>query len=197
MRLSISILLILSVFISVLFSESNLPSEARKLIKTYNKIEQKEISKVHKKLKPKRQKLIKDLKRIQKKYADKEDYMSAMAIKNKIKLLMLQDKLAGYNVLTDPGNLSSIRASAGDIIYVMVKARKSGGSLWGTDVYTTDSILAMAVVHSGVLKDGEEDVVKIIFDEGRTSYKGSVKNGVTSSSWGKYHASFRIKKVNK
>ena len=57
---------------------------------------------------------------------------------------------------------------------------EAAGSLWGTDVYTGDSALAAAAVHAGLVKVGETAVVKVIVEQPRTKYQGSVRNGVTS-----------------
>lgn len=66
------------------------------------------------------------------------------------------------------------------------------GSLWGTDNYTTDSSVCKAAIHAGVIgKDG--GVVTVTLGAGRPSYEGSERNGVTSSGWGPYDASFTVK----
>lgn len=71
----------------------------------------------------------------------------------------------------------------------------TSGSVWGSDVYTTDSTVAAAAVHAGVLRDGERGQVKITLSDGRDSYTGTTRNGFTSSSWGAYDGSFRIERV--
>jgi hypothetical protein len=71
----------------------------------------------------------------------------------------------------------------------------SSGSVWGSDVYTTDSTIAAAAVHAGVLRDGQRGRVKITVLDGRDSYAGSTRHGVTSSSWGSYGGSFRIERA--
>jgi hypothetical protein len=61
-------------------------------------------------------------------------------------------------------------------------------------MYTTDSRLAMAAVHAGILKDGETGVVKVKIVAGQASYAGSAKNGVTSSAYGNYGGSYQFAK---
>lgn len=67
-----------------------------------------------------------------------------------------------------------------------------GRSVWGSKVYTTDSNLPAAAVHAGVLKPGQTGVVKIVIEEGRSTYSGSTRHGVTTSSWDSYPLSFRF-----
>jgi hypothetical protein len=50
----------------------------------------------------------------------------------------------------------------------------------------------MVAVHAGVLKDGEAGIVKVTFAPGQSSYAGSDKNGVKSSSWGSYDLSYKV-----
>lgn len=66
------------------------------------------------------------------------------------------------------------------------------GSVWGTDVYTSDSSLPAAAVHAGVLQAGERGVVRIQIEPGQESYTASTRNGVETSSWGSYSSSFRF-----
>jgi hypothetical protein len=54
----------------------------------------------------------------------------------------------------------------------------------------------MAAVHAGVLKPGQESIVKVIFAPGQTSYSGSDQNGVRSSPWGAYQLSYKVEMVS-
>jgi hypothetical protein len=64
-------------------------------------------------------------------------------------------------------------------------------SVWGTDLYTDDSSICGAAVHVGVIGAGGGNV-RVIMDAGAQSYKGSVRNGVTSNNWGAWTRSFRV-----
>jgi hypothetical protein len=66
------------------------------------------------------------------------------------------------------------------------------GSLWGTDVYTDDSSVALAAVHAGLLKVGERGLVQVTMLAGQNSYVGSTRNGVTSTSYGAWAGSFKL-----
>src|SRR5262249_35078678 len=57
------------------------------------------------------------------------------------------------------------------------------GALWGTDTYTSDSSLATACVHAGLLRPGESGVIKVTVVKPLAVFRGSSRNGVTSNSW--------------
>ncbi len=71
----------------------------------------------------------------------------------------------------------------------------TSGFVWGTDDYTTDSQLAVAAVHAGVLKPGERGRVRVRVVDGLVTYEGTTRNGVTSRSWGSYASSFRVERA--
>ena len=102
------------------------------------------------------------------------------------------EEVIDRNVLPDPGNLKAYEQKIGETFNFSVTGAVAGGSLWGTDTYTTDSRLAMAAVHAGVLKDGETGIVKVKIVAGQASYAGSVKNGISSSVYGNYGGSYEI-----
>lgn len=100
-------------------------------------------------------------------------------------------------ILPNPGSLTGFKdAAPGDIMLFRVTGKASGGSVWGTDRYTTDSALAVVAVHAGVLKEGETGIVKVTFAPGQSEYKGSSRNGATSSSWGSYGISYKVELVS-
>lgn len=65
------------------------------------------------------------------------------------------------------------------------------GSLYGTGVYTADSSICRAGVHSGVIPE-TGGVVTITLEPGRPAYRGSDQNGIKSRDYGKYSSSFAI-----
>ena len=65
-------------------------------------------------------------------------------------------------------------------------------SVWGSNPYTTDSSLAAAAVHAGVLTVGETAVVKLKVKADPGAYTGSTKNGVTSSNYGPWQVCYEI-----
>ncbi len=63
------------------------------------------------------------------------------------------------------------------------------GSVWGTEVFTLDSDICMAALHAGAIGIDGGDVTAFAMP-GQDGYLGSMANGVPSSDWGAYDASF-------
>lgn len=70
----------------------------------------------------------------------------------------------------------------------------SAGSVWGTDIYTNDSSIGTAAVHAGLITFNAGGKVTLELVEGKPSYEGSTRNGVTSSSYGNWGGSYRFVK---
>ncbi len=70
----------------------------------------------------------------------------------------------------------------------------AGGTIssrvWGTDTYTYDCSIASAAVHAGLITAQNGGTVTIEIRSGQASYKGSLRNGVTSKDWGAFGGSF-------
>jgi hypothetical protein len=71
-----------------------------------------------------------------------------------------------------------------------------GGSpiaIWGSDVYTADSSICTAAVHTGkiTLEDGGR--VTIEMRPGRPVYGSTTRNGITSNTFGEFAHSFVIR----
>jgi hypothetical protein len=96
-------------------------------------------------------------------------------------------------VLPDPGNLKSYEGQIGKVFLFKVTGG-AGGSLWGTGTYTTDSNLAAAAVHSGILKMGETGLVQVKVIASPPAFAGSAQNGLTSSGYGMYGGAYEISK---
>jgi hypothetical protein len=77
----------------------------------------------------------------------------------------------------------------------MMKCPASGCSdkIWGTDIYTYDSPICSAAVHSGLIGKGGGSVkVKVI--PGQKKYTGIERNGIKSIEWGEYERSYSLSK---
>lgn len=98
------------------------------------------------------------------------------------------------NVLPDPGHLKAYEGRHQETFAFRVTGAVAGGSIWGTDIYTTDSMLAMAAVHAGVLKAGETGVVRLKILPSPASFAGTVRNGVATSNFGRYSGAYQILK---
>jgi hypothetical protein len=66
------------------------------------------------------------------------------------------------------------------------------GSVWGTDVYTADSSICVAAAHAGVISQAAGGRVLVTSLPGQDSYAGTARNGITTSNWGSYRASFSV-----
>ena len=73
--------------------------------------------------------------------------------------------------------------NAGAAFTVSCPANCAGGSLWGTDTYTTDSSVCMAAIHAGVIAADKGGTVKVTVVKGLDKYAGGERNGVKSSDW--------------
>ncbi|RKG85976.1 M57 family metalloprotease [Corallococcus terminator] len=67
----------------------------------------------------------------------------------------------------------------------------SGGSVWGTDLYTDDSNVCVAAVHAGAIASTGGTVL-VTIQPGQGSYTGTTRNGITTSSYGAWAGSFSI-----
>jgi len=63
-------------------------------------------------------------------------------------------------------------------------------NVWGTDIYTFDSSVCTAAVHSGLITVEEGGTVTIEVTPGAQEYIGSERNGVTSLDYPAYDPSF-------
>src|SRR5262245_37344957 len=87
------------------------------------------------------------------------------------------------NVQPDPGYLSNYQQHVGQSFYFRVTGAVAG-TVWGSDVYTTDSALASAAVHAGAVKMGQTAIVKVTILPGQNGYIGSTRNGISTSGYG-------------
>ncbi|MEQ1637180.1 MAG: LCCL domain-containing protein [Methylococcales bacterium] len=93
--------------------------------------------------------------------------------------------------LPDNSSLAKYKDYKGGAFYFMVTGNNAG-SIWGTNVYTYDSNLAAASVHSGVLGQNKTGLVKATIQAGQSSYAGTTANGITSNDYGFYDSSYTL-----
>jgi len=72
--------------------------------------------------------------------------------------------------------------------------RDMAGSVWGTNIYTDDSVVCGALVHAGALPESG-GVARITFVRGLQAYVGSERNGIKSLSYGKWRRSFYAQSI--
>jgi hypothetical protein len=76
-------------------------------------------------------------------------------------------------------------------VYKLTTTGTTGGG-WGTDIYTSDSYIPAMAVHAGVLTIGQTKEIYIKIVEGKNSYLGSTRNGITTSEWGGWGLSYQF-----
>jgi hypothetical protein len=65
-------------------------------------------------------------------------------------------------------------------------------AIWGTDIYTLDSHLALAAVHAGVLQPGQTGVVRVKILGQQQVFQSSTRHGVTSMDFGPYPGGYKF-----
>jgi len=90
-----------------------------------------------------------------------------------------------------PANFVAFRGKIDDMLIFTVTGSTSG-SIWGSDIYTDDSNVAKAAVHSGFVEPNETKIVMVKILPGQSSYASTNENGVTSTSYGAWHGSYSI-----
>ncbi len=68
---------------------------------------------------------------------------------------------------------------------------EASGGLWGSDVYTADSVICKASIHAGLISPGG-GVVSVRLEPGRPAYRGSTRNGVESHDYAQYPKSYVV-----
>lgn len=166
---------------------SALPGDAQRLVDDF----QSESVTIHRaenrKIAALRRAAIASLKPLQDKYTRDSRLDEAVTIRDYIGSL----RQSPENALSDPGNLGQYAGAVGRVFNFRVTGQR-GGSVWGSGMYTTDSTLATAAVHSGALREGQTGVVKVSILPGQVSYMGTFRNGVNSMNYGNYPTSYRV-----
>jgi len=136
--------------------------------------------------------LVDSLRKMQENYTRDGKLDEALAIRARVR--QLRGDLLG--VRTDPGNLTEFNvADIGRVMLFEVTGRTEG-SVWGTDVYTTDSRLAVAAVHAGILREGERGLVRVtLLDGDGVVYDGSPRHGVQTYDYANYPVAYRVERV--
>jgi len=96
-------------------------------------------------------------------------------------------------VQPDPGTMTAQQHQIGQVFAFRVTGAVQG-SVWGTGTYTSDSRIAAAAVHAGLIKVGESGVVKVRVVPAQGAYVGSTQNGVTTSNYGPWDGSYEFVK---
>jgi len=122
--------------------------------------------------------------------------------RNGIESVSTGPSAGSYRVETGPGtnsrptSIANFRGRFGETVTVPVMGTVKG-TVWGVDLYTDDSSIAAAAVHSGALKLGEKGYVRVTVLPGLGAYVSSDRNGVKSADAGAWQGSFRVDAVPK
>jgi hypothetical protein len=93
-------------------------------------------------------------------------------------------------------NATSLNGKDGETLTLACSPGGTAHPVWGSDIYTADSSICTAGVHSGLITYQQGGTVTIELRPGRTIYGCSERNGVTTSSYGSYQHSFVFKTPN-
>ncbi|MBI1916079.1 MAG: hypothetical protein HYS12_15300 [Planctomycetes bacterium] len=171
-----------------------LPVSAKRIIeetdRAIQEIEKKTeaaVKKAEEDIKQKKKQLLERLEALEAGLTKEAKFAQAKAVRERI-----QDLKAGPIVAQpDPGSPGGLRGQNGKVFHFEVTGANAG-TVWGTDIYTDDSPIAMAAVHAGVLKVGEKAVVKVTILPGQGSYSGSMRNGISTSDYGPWQGSYKV-----
>jgi hypothetical protein len=143
-------------------------------------------------LAPRVRELVDSLRRMQEQYTRDGKLDEALAIRARVR--QLRGDLLG--VRADPGNLTEFTvADVGRTALFEVQGRVEG-SVWGTDIYTADSRLAAAAVHSGALREGERGLIRVtLLDGDGLTYEGSTRHGMQTYDYANYPVAYRVERV--
>ena len=85
-----------------------------------------------------------------------------------------------------------LEGEVGDSFAVTCPENGDTSSIWGTEIYTSDSSMCTAAAHMGLitLEDGGSFVVTFL--EGQEEYEGTEQNDIETSNWGSYSLSFSV-----
>jgi hypothetical protein len=101
-----------------------------------------------------------------------------------------RDEKSG-DALPDPGHLGGYQIHVGRTFSFRVTGAVAG-RVWGTDMYTLDSMLSVAAVHAGAVQAGKTGVVRVKILPAQPAFLGSMRNGVTSQGYAAYPGAYEF-----
>jgi LCCL domain len=107
-------------------------------------------------------------------YFDRKGQLS----RRQLKQLLEQNYVAS----DAPNGMHGLCGTVGATYYFRITGGVDG-TVWGTDVYTRDSALAVAAVHAGLLKVGQSGVLRVRVVPAQKTYPGSTRNGITTTDY--------------
>ena len=105
------------------------------------------------------------------------------------------DSFLAKNAPPGPETLKGYERFIGStfLFQLTAPAVKSGSveEIWGTEVYTMGSKVAVAAVHAGALKPGKTGVVRVTVVGTHPGFQATLKNGIMSQGYGEF-SGYRI-----
>jgi hypothetical protein len=93
-------------------------------------------------------------------------------------------------------NATSLNGKDGETMTLACSPNGTLHNVWGSDIYTNDSSICTAAVHSGLITVQQGGTVMIELRPGRSIYGASDRNGITSQTYGSWPHSFVFKTAN-
>ncbi|MBC7987483.1 MAG: hypothetical protein H7X93_12585 [Sphingomonadaceae bacterium] len=107
-------------------------------------------------------------------------------------LLVAERPAAALQAYDDcPANATQLAQSNQPVRCRCDAAATRRGTVWGDDIYTSDSSICRAALHAGVI-DANGGLVTLDPEQGRQGYAGSRRNGVETLRFGAWLRSFRV-----
>jgi hypothetical protein len=139
--------------------------------------------------------LVADLDKIRAALEKEEKHNEARAVAARIRSITnppVSAALAPANMTAHAGNPANFDKG----FIFRVTGRVDGSSVWGVGPYTSDSDIARAAVHAGVVANGETGFVKVtLISTAGIDFAGSTQNGVASSSYTSWPTGYRIERA--
>lgn len=101
-----------------------------------------------------------------------------------------QTAAPGATTIAWNNNATSVQSHFEQTFSYYCPAAGTTQTIWGTDYYTSDSSICTAAVHRGLITVADGGNVQIKLKPGRRFYIGSIRNGVTSTSYYSYDYSY-------
>jgi hypothetical protein len=136
--------------------------------------------------------LLEELKPMQVAYVKEGKLDEALAIRDRVR----QFRTQLVNARPDPGTLRDYGPADDGTELLFEVTGNTDGTIWGTDVYTGDSPLAVAAVHAGLVRPGERGIVRVTIVDGlNVAFTGSHQNGVWSEDYEDYPIGYRLSRA--
>ncbi len=170
---------------------ADLPDDAHDVLEQYDAARAEIRATYDQQMRELREKIIEKLQPLQDKHTRDGQLDEAVAIRDTITRL----RLASTELLTLETLPKDWNAAVGKRFFLLLHPSEPFGTVWGTDEYTTDSHLAAAAVHAGVLRPGAAGVVELRIVAGRDQYGGSQRHGIATNDWGAYPTGMTFRAV--